>query len=91
MFCLCIFESDTVKRDCLVQTLMKMMKYLRFNTDCWFTLLVSFTVFFFLEIFFLKKIWKKDLNMTSWFQSFFCPRPLIWKKSIKSTNKKILA
>ena len=32
-FCLCIFESDTVKSDCPMQDL-------RFNTDCWFTLQV---------------------------------------------------
>ena len=39
-FCLCMFESDTVKRDCPVQMFRKMTKCLWFNTDCWFTLLV---------------------------------------------------
>ena len=34
-FYLCIFESDTVKSDCPIQE-----NYERFNTDCWFTLLV---------------------------------------------------
>ena len=28
-FCLCIFESDTVKSDCPVQIFRKMMKYLK--------------------------------------------------------------
>ena len=28
-FCLCIFESDTVKSDCPVQIFMKIMKYLK--------------------------------------------------------------
>ena len=28
-FCLCIFESDTVKSDCLVQIFRKMMKHLK--------------------------------------------------------------
>ena len=28
-FCLCIFESDTVKSDCPVQLFRKMMKYLK--------------------------------------------------------------
>ena len=43
-FCLCIFESDTVKSDCPVMIFRKMMKYLKI------TLLV---LLFFLEI--LKK------------------------------------
>ena len=37
-FCLCIFESDSVKSDCPFQIFRKMIG--RFNTDCWFTLLV---------------------------------------------------
>ena len=28
-FCLCIFESDTVKSDCPIQIFMKMMNYLK--------------------------------------------------------------
>ena len=28
-FCLCIFESDTIKSDCPVQIFRKMMKYLK--------------------------------------------------------------
>ena len=40
-FCLCIFESDTVKSDCPVQIFRKMIKYLRFNT---YRLLVYLTV-----------------------------------------------
>ena len=28
-FCMCIFESDTVKSDCPVQLFRKMMKYLK--------------------------------------------------------------
>ena len=39
-FCLCIFESDTVKTDCPVQTFREKDKIFRFNKDCWFTLLV---------------------------------------------------
>ena len=53
-FCLGIFESDTVKSDCSVQILRKMMKYIKIKVY-----LTSFTVFFFLEI--LKKIIKKAL------------------------------
>ena len=36
-FCLCISKSATVKSDCPMQE-----NYERFNTDCWFTLLVIF-------------------------------------------------
>ena len=46
-FCLCIFESDTVKSDCPVQIFRKMMKYLFKDY------VTSFTVF--LEIFKKKK------------------------------------
>ena len=54
-FCLCIFESDTVKRDCLIQMFREMMKYIKI----YYILLVyltSFTVFV-LEI--LKKLQNK--------------------------------
>ena len=37
-FCLCIFESDTVKSDCPMHIFSK--KNEKFNRDCWFTLLV---------------------------------------------------
>ena len=47
-FCLCIFESDTVKNDCPDPIFRKMMKYLKMNTDRWLTLLL---LLFVLEIF----------------------------------------
>ena len=53
-FSMCIFENDTVKSDCPDQIFRKMIKYLKINIACWFTLLV---LLFFLEI--LKK--KKKL------------------------------
>ena len=52
-FCLCIFESDTVKRDCPVQIFRKMMKYLIQTVGVYLTKLYCF----FLEI--LKKKKKK--------------------------------
>ena len=55
--CLCIFESDTVKRDCPVQIFRKMIKYLKLYTAWWVALLVLLG--FFLEIL------KKALKMTS--------------------------
>ena len=51
-FCLCIFESDTAKSDCSIKIFRKIMKYLIFNTDCWFTLV---GLLFVLEIFKKKK------------------------------------
>ena len=52
MFCLGIFESDTVKSDCPVQIFRKMMKYIKIKVY-----LTSFTVFFSGDI---KKIIKKS-------------------------------
>ena len=96
-FCLCIFESDTVKSDCPVQIFRKMMKYLKI------TLLV------FLEILKKKKekkkLWKKKSEKkklwkwpVNWsfselfFLFFFVPPTLGLKKnSRKSTNKTNLA
>ena len=76
-----------------------MIKYLKFNTDCWFALLYI-VLLFFLEI--LKKKKKKkekrseNDQLTGHFQSFFIdffrPPTLNLKiNSRKSTNKKILA
>ena len=88
-FCLCIFESDTVKSDCPVQIIRKMMKYLKIY-------LTSFTVF--LEI--LKKSTEKKSSendqSTGHFQSFFIylfffvPQTLVWKKNpVNQLVKKI--
>ena len=54
-FCLCIFESDTVKSDCPVQIIRKMIKYLKIYYKL-LVYLTSFTVVFFGDI---KKIYKK--------------------------------
>ena len=43
-FCLCIFESDTVKSDCPVQIFRKMMKYIKIKYRL-LVYLTSFTVF----------------------------------------------
>ena len=91
MFCLGIFESDTVKSVCPVQIFRKMMKYIKIKVY-----LTSFTVFF-LEI--LKNNNKKSSEndqLTGHFQSFFIyffrpPDPKSEKNSRKSTNKKNLA
>ena len=83
MFCLCIFESDTVKSDCPVQIFRKMMRYLKT------TLLV---LLFFWRCLKKMKILKKKKKkrkkkkssendqLTGHFQSFFIyffssPRP----------------
>ena len=77
-FCLCILESATVKSNYPMQE-----NYERFNTDCWYTLLV---LLFVVEI--LKKSSESD-QLTGHFQSlFFVPDPKSEKKSRKSTNKK---
>ena len=76
-FCLCIFESDTVKSDCPVQIFRKMMKYYKDLIQTVGVYLTSFT-----EI--LKKErkalnTKKALKMTSQlviFRTFFSPPPL---------------
>ena len=96
-FCLCIFESDTVKSDCPVQMFRIMMKYLKIYHT-------SFTVFFSGDIYkkkaltkkTKKKQKKKNLKMTSLlviFRGFFfrLADPRSEKKSCKSTNKKNLA
>ena len=61
MFCLCIFESDTAKSDCLAQIFRKMIKYLLILYRL-LVYLTSFTVFSG-EI--KKKKKKKALKMTS--------------------------
>ena len=73
-FCLCIFESDTVKSDCPVQIFRKMIKYLKILYRLLVYLLL---VLLFLEIlkkkkkkkkkniFENKKIKKTTLKMTS--------------------------
>ena len=66
-FCLCIFESDTVNGDCPVRDFQENDEIFRFNTDCWFTLLV---LLFYLEI--LKKKSFENDQSTGHFQSFFC-------------------
>ena len=70
-FCLCIFESDTVKSDCPVQIFRKMIKYLKIKYRL-LVYLTSFTVFF-LEILKKKKKKKTTENdqLTGHFQSFF--------------------
>ena len=77
-FCLCIFESDTVKNDCPVQIFRKMLKYLKI------TLLVLLFSGDIKEKKALKKNKKSSENdqSTGHFQSFFIlffsfPRPLI--------------
>ena len=79
-FCLCIFESDTVKSDCPVHFIE------RFNTDCWFT--------YYLEILKKKKKNSENDQLTGHFQSFliyffFIPTSLNLKKnSINQLIKK---
>ena len=62
MFCLCIFESDTVKSDCPVQIFRKMMKYIKIKYRL-LVYLTSFTVFS--GDIKKKKKKKKALKMTS--------------------------
>ena len=88
-FCLCFFESETVKTDCPVQIFRKMLKYLKIYYRLLFYL-TCFTVF--LEI--LKKSSEND-QLTGHFSElfyfiFFRPHdPKSEKNSRKSTNKKI--
>ena len=96
-FCLCIFESDTVKSDCPVQIFKKMMKYLKI------TLLVLLFFWRYLKKKKKKKALKKKTTKkssendqsTGHFQKFLLyiffrtPDPRSEKKSRKSTNKKI--
>ena len=75
-FCLCIFESDTVKSDCSVQIFRKndeIFKDLIQTVGIYFT---SFTVFFSGDI--KKSSEKKNLKITSQlviFRAFFFFRP----------------
>ena len=86
-FCLCIFESDTVKIDCPVQIFRKIQYRL-------LVCLTSFTVF---SGDIKKKNNSENDQLTGHFQSlfnyfFFVPPTLNLKNnSRKSTNKKILA
>ena len=84
-FCLCIFESDIVKSDCPAQIFKKWWNILRFNTDCWFTLL---GLLFFLEL--LKKTGKKsseNYQLTGHLQScFFIPSDPKSEKKIPKIN-----
>ena len=57
-FSLCIFESDTVKSDCPVQILRKMMKYIKIKYR---PLVYSLVLLFFLEIL-KKKALKNKIN-----------------------------
>ena len=70
-FYLCIFESDTVKSDCPVQTFRKMVKYIKIK----YRLLVySLVLLFFLETLKKKALKKKSSEndqLTGHFQSFF--------------------
>ena len=75
MFCLCIFESDTVKSDFPDQIFCKMMLV---------NLTTSFSVCIFLEI-------KKKHNWSFSELFFSSPDPKSEKIPCKSTNKKILA
>ena len=81
-FCLCIFESDTVKSDCPVQMFRKMMKYLKIYHT-------SFTVFFSGDIYIKKKALtkKKKLKMTSQLVIF---RGFFFRLSDPRSEKKIL-
>ena len=95
-FCLCIFESDTVKSDCPVQIFRKIITF----SKIYYRLLVYLLlVLLFLEILKksenIKKKYKSSENdqLTGHFQSFFYFyfRPLDPKSernSRKSTNKK---
>ena len=84
-FCLCIFESDTVKTDCPAQIFRKMMKYLKI----YYRLLVNLTSFkFFQEILKKKKISEKKISSendqsTGHLQSFFYSLPPLNHKSEK--------
>ena len=71
-FCLCIFESDTVKSDCPVQIF-------RFNTYCWLTLLVW-------RYFFKKKALKINSQLVT-FRAFLSPELDLNSFSRKSAIK----
>ena len=58
MFCLCIFESDTVKSDCPVQNFRKMMNCLKI----YYSLLVYLTSF---------TVFSENDQLTGHFQRFF--------------------
>ena len=85
-FCLCIFDSDTVKSDCHVQIFRKMMKYLK----------ITILVLLFFWRYQRKNKKKKSSEYdqsTGHFQSFFVyffrpPELRSEKNSRKSTNKK---
>ena len=64
------FKNDTLKSDCPVQDIRKMMKYYKVLIQTVGVYLTSFTVFF-LEI---KKSSENDQS-TGHFQAFFFPSP----------------
>ena len=69
-FCLCIFESDTVKSDCPVQILENDKIFRKINTDGWCALITSFTVFSG-DIKNKNKKSSENDQLTGHFQSFF--------------------
>ena len=89
-FCLCIFESDTVKSDCPVQIF-------RTNGEIFKDLIqtVGFYLTSFAVVFFsgdiIKKLKKKGSENDQLTECFFRPLVPISDFFRKSTNKKILA
>ena len=83
MFCLCIFESDTVKSDCPIQILRKIIKYL-----------IQTVGFLYYCLFwrYLKKAQKMTSQLVI-FRAFLCflfvPYPKSENKFSKSTIKNL--